>query len=91
MAITKEKTKELLKKAWGGTKKGYQETSKFVGTYGPKFNRYTGQVASNIQRGIYVQPQKRIDVEFVQKRQINKKMPIKRRNNVDWNNLGVRF
>ena len=96
MKITKKKAKNVLKKTLSGVKKGYKETSGFIGHYGPKLNKYTGSVASNIQGSFSVKPQgKGVEIDWtIKKKPIKKTKKIKisskrKRNNVDWNNIGV--
>lgn len=48
ITIDKEKVKGAMRRALVGAKKGYKETSKFLGHYVPKAHRYTGSVAEGI-------------------------------------------
>jgi len=101
MKITKKKAKSVLRKALTGVKKGYGETSKFVGYYGPKVHRYTGSVASSISQGMTPPP--RLSKKQSMMKPIRMRKPVKikmmpsgrrkmsrmRKNNVDWSNIGV--
>jgi hypothetical protein len=70
----KEKFKKVLKKGFEGAKKGYQEASKVMMTYGPGLHRGMGRVAESIQSGMAVSP---MIYDTRGKMIMKKRMPVK--------------
>ena len=69
----KEKLKKILKSGFEGAKKGYQEASKAMMTYGPPLHRGMGRVAKSIQMGMAVSPR----IYDTRGKMIIRRMPVK--------------
>jgi hypothetical protein len=88
---TKKKTKAFLKNVWTGVKGTYKEGERAVNYYGPKVHSSTGRMAENVE-GLFTTHPTGHDIDFSVKSRHRVNMVNKpRRNDIDWNNLGMRY
>ncbi|MCK9430215.1 MAG: hypothetical protein M0R17_09450 [Candidatus Omnitrophica bacterium] len=90
----KQKNKKAIIKAFKQTgkwlKKGYLEGKEALEYAAPRVNRFSNLTGRGIQESFRVRPsQSDLYLDFTQPKRVMKRVPQRKRVNVDWNNLGI--
>lgn len=93
ITLKKKQVRSALKKAILGVKKGYQQTSAYIGKHGPEAHNRLKRMSESIGETFAIQsnPQAPRPDFRVKPYRLPRMLPKKRPDKVDWNNLGMRF